>query len=409
VRTPVITGVGVVSSIGVGLREYWAALAEGRCGIGEVSVFNTSGFKGTLGAEVRGLDVQEAVRWCNEFGVYFRADRISRCDAIGLLAAAEALDAAKFDSGKVSPKRIAVVLGSGGGGLLSGEAYRKQLFRHNRPRPSLLVPFTSGTFADKIALLTGSKGMRSTVSTACSSSATAVGIAAGLIREGRADVVITGGSEALSETTFSGFNSLRAVDEVPCRPFDLNRGGISLGEGSGIFVIEALEERMFNGEPIAQVGGYGLTADAYHATAPAPDGKCVAHAIEDAVMLSGLTLDDIGYINAHGTGTKANDEAETNAIKSAFGEKARSIPVSSTKSMIGHCLGAAGALEVAASLLPLVEGIVPPTVNYETPDPACDLDYVPCTSRRVPGIHSVLSTSLAFGGNNTAIVLGRIA
>ncbi len=407
-RTPVITGIGVTSSIGMGLDAYWDALRDGRCGIGVINLFDTSGYKGKLGAQAYGLDPLEAVDRCGRFS-RFRADRLSRCDALGLLAGVEALERAGFEPGRVSSDRIAVVMGAGGGGLLSGEIFRKQLYLHRKPKPSLMVPFTAGSFTDKVALLVGSRGVRSTVSTACSSSTTAIGIAGELIRSGKADMVITGGSEGLAETTFSGFNALRSVDEKPTRPFDLHRNGISLGEGAALFIVESLENRVYSGEPFAEIGGYGLTADAYHATAPAPDGSCVTRAIDDALRLARVLPEDIGYINAHGTGTKANDEAETNAIKAAFGARAYRVPVSSTKSMIGHCLGAAGALETSAAIMALVRGIVPPTANYETPDPKCDLDYVPCTSRTVDGLKAVLSTSLAFGGNNTALVLKAVS
>jgi 3-oxoacyl-[acyl-carrier-protein] synthase II len=409
VRTPVITGIGVVSSIGTGLRAFWDALSEGRCGIGEVSLFDTSGYRGRPGAQVRGVDPNDAVSHAPACGVRFRKSRLSRCDILGLMAACEALTDAGYERCRIPSDRVSVVMGAGGGGLLSGEAFRKQVFNKQRARPSLLVPFTAGAFTNAVAWLAGSTGVLSTISTACSSSATAIGIAGDLIRSGRADVVITGGSEALSETTFSGFNSLRAVDEVPCRPFDLNRKGISLGEGAAVFVVEALEERFCESPPYAEIGGYGITADAYHATAPAPDGLCVGRAIEDALRAADVSPDDIGYINAHGTGTRANDLAETNAIKAVFGPRAYDVPVSSTKSMVGHCLGAAGALETAASILPFMRSVVPPTVNYETPDPECDLDYVPNKGRTVDGVNAVLSNSLAFGGNNTALVLKRFS
>ncbi|MEW6108226.1 MAG: beta-ketoacyl-[acyl-carrier-protein] synthase family protein [Nitrospirota bacterium] len=399
-RHPVITGIGVVSSIGIGKEAYWNALAAGVCGIGEITLFDTSGFKGRLGAEVRGFSPDD----------YFsrkEAGRLSRCDQLGAVALSEALRDSGLDLNRIDRTRLAVVIGSGSGGLLSGEIFKKQLFNHKKPRPSLLVSFSSSALTDHIALKTGARGFRSTVSTACSSSSTAIGIAGEIIKKGIADFVITGGSESLTETTFSGFNSLRAVDEVPCRPFDRKRKGISLGEGSAIFIVEeAGHARQRDRKPYAEIAGYGLSCDAHHVTAPAPDGTGIAHAIRSAISNSGVELGEIGYINAHGTGTPANDLAESNAIKLVFGKSAYGIPVSSTKSMIGHCLGAAGASEAAAAILPLIRGVIPPTINYKNPDPECDLDYVP-EPRNGSGISVVLSTSVAFGGNNTALILRK--
>lgn len=404
-RRSVITGIGVVSAIGIGLEAYWKGLEQGVCGIGPVSVFDTSGFRGKLGAEARGFDFEASRKAIMRHAPEgFRFDRLSRCDRLGLAAAVEAVEDSGIDFKRIDPERVAVVLGSGGGGLMSGEIFRRIIYQKGRGHPALLTSFTAASFTDLIGQAFGFRGLRSTISTACSSSSTAIGIAGDIIRRGEADIVITGGSEALAETTFSGFNSLRAVDEVPCRPFDKDRKGISLGEGAAIFVIESSEERKSSKRPYAELGGYGLTADAYHATAPSPEGIAVSRAILDAMERSGLAVGDIGYINAHGTGTEANDLAETNAIKAAFGRRAYAIPVSSTKSMIGHCLGAAGAMEAAAAIMAIHMGVIPPTANYKTPDPACDLDYVPVESRRAK-VNAALSNSLAFGGNNTSILL----
>jgi 3-oxoacyl-[acyl-carrier-protein] synthase II len=394
---------GVVSSIGIGRERYWEGLAQGRSGIGPVSLFDTSGYRGRLGAEVRDAPVDEWREALRPHRPTIRFERLSRCDVLGLGAALEALGDAGLDFSSVPPERVAVVMGSGAGGLLSGERFRRSLLEGRRPRPSLLAHFTGAAFTDTVAALVGAKGMRSTISTACSSSATAIGIAGDIIRGGLADVVITGGSESLAETTFSGFNALRSVDPMPCRPFDRDRKGISLGEGAAVFVVEALGERTGT-RPYAEIAGYGLTSDAYHVTAPAPDGVCIAHAMSEALRMSGMEPTAIDYVNAHGTGTPANDAAETTAIKAALGSRAREVPVSSTKSMIGHCLGAAGALEAAASMMAVHEGVVPPTVHHVTPDPECDLDYVTDGARRMP-VRAVLSNSLAFGGNNTALVL----
>jgi len=401
-RIPVITGIGVVSSIAMGREAYWDALSIGKCGIGEITLFDTSGFRGKLGAEVKGFSPED----------HFdrkESRRLSRCNMLGVVALREALQDSGIDLHALDKSRLAVVIGSGSGGLLQGEEFRKRIYYGKKPKPTLLSYFTASSFTDYIGLLTGACGFRCTISTACSSSGTAIGFAGEIIRKGIADFVITGGSESLSETTFAGFNSLRAVDEVACRPFDRERKGISLGEGAAIYFFETAEHAAKRGKKAyAEIAGYGLSCDAYHVTAPSPDGTGIANAISLAFRTSGVKASEIGYINAHGTGTPANDSAETNAFKLAFQERAAKIPVSSTKSMIGHCLGAAGAKEAAAAILPFVRGIIPPTVHYQNPDPDCDLDYVP-EPREKNDISAVLSTSVAFGGNNTALILKRPA
>ncbi len=399
-RIPVITGIGIVSSIAVGKAAYWDALSSGACGIGEITLFDTYGFRGKLGAQVRGFLPDDHFDSRD-------SRRMSRCDMLGAVALKEALMDSCIDLEQTDRTRLAVVIGSGSGGLLNGEAFKRMIWTSRRPRPSLMASFTSSSFTDYIGLVTGACGFRATISTACSSSSTAIGLAGEIIRKGIADVVITGGSESLSETTFAGFNALRAVDDIPCRPFDRDRKGISLGEGAALYIIETAEHAAARGSrAYAEIAGYGLSCDAYHETAPSPDGTGISHGITLALKNSGIDPGEIGYINAHGTGTPANDAAETRAFKLAFGRRAYCIPVSSTKSMIGHCLGAAGAKEAAAALLPFVRGIIPPTVHYRNQDPDCDLDYVP-EPRKADCISAVLSTSVAFGGNNTALILRR--
>jgi len=399
-RTPFITGIGIVSSIAIGREAYWDALSRGRCGIGDITLFDTSGFRGRLGAEVRCFSPDE----------HFdrrESRRMSRCDMLGAVALNEALSDSGIDLNRIDRTRFAIVIGSGSGGLLNGEQFKKAVYEKGLGRPSLLTSFSSSSFSDYIGRKTGACGFRATISTACSSSSTAIGFAGEIIRKGLADIVITGGSESLAETTFAGFNSLRAVDEVPCRPFDRERRGISLGEGAAIYIVETSEHAASRGrKAYAEIAGYGLSGDAYHVTAPSPDGRGIAHAIRSALNSSGVNAEEIGYINAHGTGTPANDAAETNAFKLAFGDMAYRIPVSSTKSMIGHCLGAAGAKEAAAAIMPFTRGLIPPTLHYQNPDPECDLDYVPA-ARTADNIHATLSTSVAFGGNNTALILRR--
>jgi 3-oxoacyl-[acyl-carrier-protein] synthase II len=392
-RRAVITGIGVITAIGKGLSDYWEALSKGICGICDVTLFDTSGYRGKLAAEVKGINSN--------------CTRLSRCDILGLIAWEEAEKDADFENLNVPPEKIGICLGSGSGGLLNAEIFKREIKKNGKGRPGLLVPFATYDFTDLLAKRAGVKGPRTTISTACSSSSTAIGLSAEWIKKGTCDVVITGGSESLSETTFAGFNSLRTVDELPCRPFDRERKGISLGEGAAILILEEYNHARKRRKKIyTEILGYGISGDAYHVTSPEPEGTGILRALEMAMDITGIQKDEIQYINAHGTGTPVNDLAETKAIKKFFGEKAYSIPVSSTKSMIGHCLGAAGAIEAVASILPIVKGILPPTVNYRDPDPECDLDYVP--KPRKMFVRTALSLSLAFAGNNTALIIKDI-
>jgi 3-oxoacyl-[acyl-carrier-protein] synthase II len=250
-------------------------------------------------------------------------------------------------------------------------------------------------------------GPKATITTACSSSATAIGYGADLIKRGYAEVMICGGSDAMSELTFGGFNALRVVDQAPCKPFDARRKGMTLGEGAGILVLEELNRAMTRGVTIyAEFLGYSNVGEAYHMTAPEPSGTEQARAMWEAMRAANIGPDGVDYINAHGTGTPINDRVETLAIKAVLGERAYSVPVSSIKSMVGHCLGSAGAVEAVSSILSIVHDFIPPTVNYRERDEACDLDYVPHRSRKQP-VGIVASNSFAFGGNCTTLVLGK--
>jgi len=327
---------------------------------------------------------------------------------LGLWAAQEALREAKIMERNLSPDRVAVVMGAGAGGVFEAEQYRRQLYEGRvPPRPSLLMPFPACNLTDAIGNHYGFSGVRSTIATACSSSATAIGYGADLIRSEKADVVVVGGAESLSELTFSGFNALRSVDRRTCRPFDRNREGLVLGESGSILVLES--ERLAAAHGVsgyAEVLGYGICADAYHMTSPDQQGKGAERSMFTALAAAGVPPEAVDYINAHGTGTPINDKVETLAIKRLFGKRAHSLPISSVKSALGHCLGAAGAVEAIATILALYHGVVPPTLNYEKPDPDCDLDYVP-NEPRAASIGVALSNSFAFGGNNTSLVFGR--
>jgi 3-oxoacyl-[acyl-carrier-protein] synthase II len=393
---------GLISALGGDSESFWQALRGGQCGITVVDLFDTSAYRSRIAAQVRGVEFSAPDR-----GRQWR--RLGRSDLLGLWAADEAVKQARLLERGLPPGRIAVVLGAGSGGVFEAERFRRELYQKRcRIRPTLLMPFPACNLSDAIGNIYGFLGTRMTIATACSSSATAIGQAADLIRAGCADVVIAGGAESLSELTFAGFNALRSVDRETCRPFDRNREGLVLGEGAGILVIEAPEFAAAHGiECYGAVMGYGICTDAHHMTAPDPQGEGALQSMQLALAHAGIPGEAVDYINAHGTGTPVNDRVETLAIKRLLGKRAYRIPVSSTKSSIGHCLGAAGAMEAVATLLALRHGIIPATVNLRTADPDCDLDYVP-NEARPANIRLALSNSFAFGGNNTTLALGAV-
>lgn len=398
----VVTGLGILTSIGRDLPSFRKNLLEGVCGIDRITLFDPSGYRVKKAAEVRDFDPRR------HFSPR-QLKRMSRCDQLGMKAALEALTDAALDLSKEDRERIGIFIGGGAGGIFSAEQYRKEMIRKGwkKVRPTLLLPFSTCALNDAIAEEYRILGPRATIATACSSSATAIGCGLDAIRSGEVGMAIAGGSESLSEVTFGGFNSLRTMDEEYCRPFDLHRKGLSLGEGAAFLILEEEGHARKRGARIhGELLGYGLSGDGQHMTAPDPEGKGAARAMEGALKDAGVSPEEVGYINAHGTATPANDAAETKAIKTLFGERAGKIPVSSSKSMIGHCLGAAGALEAVAAVLAVRDGRIPPTIHYETPDPECDLDYVPNQAREA-AVNVALSNSFAFGGNNTALVFGK--
>ena len=339
----------------------------------------------------------------------FSLKRMSRSDRMAMAAALEALsDAGLFPFPEALQPDTGVVIGGGAGGMLeSEEAYRQYLKGSGKGvRYSRFSAFCCASSADQIASNLGLMGPKTTFMTACSSGATAIGYARDLIREGTATVVIAGGTEPLCRITYAAFNALQAVDREYCRPFDKNRQGLSLGEGAGIMILEALSHAQKRGARIyGEVLGYGVSCDSHHMTAPDPQASGAARCIEAALQDSGVVPEQVDYINAHGTATPANDPIETKAIKAVFGQRAYHIPVSSTKSMTGHTLGAAGAIEAVACVLGIFQHFIPPTIHLTERDPECDLDYVTEGCREAE-VNIVLSNSFAFGGNNTAIVLG---
>jgi 3-oxoacyl-[acyl-carrier-protein] synthase II len=394
----VITGMGIFCSIGKSVDEFAKSLKEGRSGIGPVTLFDTSKYPSRIGAEIRGYQPEK----------YFKKrdlKRLSRTDQLGLIAAEEAVKNSGIDS--YPPEEIGVCLGAGAGGMFEAETYHREILLKGKSSPSLIFPFIPSFTTSRIAERFGFSGFKATITTACSSSATSVGYGADLIRKGEVKAVVCGGSDSLSELTFGGFNSLKAMDPSPCKPFDRKRAGMSLGEGAAILILENLEGAMTRGAKIyAEFKGYGIGGEAHHITAPEPNGFVEARVMKEAMEEGSVSLDQVDHINAHGTGTPLNDKVETIAIKKAFGERAYTIAVSSIKSMVGHCLGSAGAIEAVASVLSIVYNFIPPTLHHREGDEDCDLDYVPDGSREIE-VKFVLSNSFAFGGNCTSLVFGR--
>jgi 3-oxoacyl-[acyl-carrier-protein] synthase II len=396
-----ITGVGAISALGHTAPGTWEGLVAGRVGIGPLTLFDTSGDRTHTAAQIRDFDPRSLLP-ARELR------RASRGDLIGLHAALEAVRDAGMDSARPDPRRAGILLGGGAGALLQAEEYLGASLAGRHPPPSRALGFFPATTADRIARHFDLRGTCDTVLTACSSSTIAIGMAASLVGSGEEDVMLTGGVEALARTTYAGFNALRLVDPEACRPFDRDRRGMSLGEAAVILVLERLEDAERRGAPIyAEVAGFGVAADGRHMTAPDPEGDGIARSMGAALRSAGIAPGDVDHVNAHGTGTEQNDRAETAALKRVFGGRARRIPVVSIKGMVGHCLGAAGAIEAFATAMALREGVVPPTAGLRTPDPDCDLDYVPGAARRVR-LRVALSNSLAFGGNNGTLVLRRV-
>lgn len=394
----VVTGMGIFCSIGRNVDEFARSLREGRSGIGPLTLFDTSKYPSKIGAEV----------WGYASSQYFGAKemrRLSRTDQFGLIAAEEAIRDSAIES--YPSEEVGVCLGAGAGGMFEAEAYHREVLLRGRSKPSLILPFIPSYTTSRIAERFRFSGPRMTITTACSSSATSIGYGADLIRKGDCKAVVCGGSDALCELTFGGFNALKAMDPTPCKPFDRKRAGMSLGEGAAILILEDSEEALKRGAKIyAEFLGYGIAGEAHHITAPEPDGTVEARTMRMAMEEGGVSPDRVDYINAHGTGTPLNDRIESMAIKKALGERAYAIPISSIKSMVGHCLGSAGAIEAVASLLSIRDRFIPPTVHHQEGDEDCDLDYVPERGREAE-VRVVLSNSFAFGGNCTSLVFGR--
>jgi 3-oxoacyl-[acyl-carrier-protein] synthase II len=388
-RRVAITGLGAITALGPDVASFERGLREGRSGVGPVTLFDVTGFRTRLGAQAPDPTFDEL--------------RASRPDRFGLQAAFEAVKQAGLTADEL--RGAAVVFGTGTGGASSTEDYLVAVRQNAAPSVASLVLHQPCSVTDLVARHLDVRGPRSTIMTACSSSATAVGWAADRIRLGHVDVALAGGAEGLCRLTYAGFNCLRATSPEPAQPFDKNRKGLNLGEAGAVLVLEDYEHARARGATIlAVLAGWGMTADAHHMTAPHPEGDGAARAMKAALADAHLSPEQIGYVNAHGTATPHNDAAETLAIKQALGAHAMKTPVSSIKSSVGHTLGAAGAVEAIASVLALWKGFLPATINLQTPE--FDLDYIPGTAREAH-VEAVLSNSFAFGGNNTCLAFTR--
>jgi len=405
----VVTGMGVVASLGHNVNDFWASIVAGKCGIDKVSLFDAKDYSCQIGAEVRGWDPAQHM----DPKEVRRNDRYTH---FGFCAAKQAIADAKLDMIKEDADRVGVIIGSGIGGMWTIENQHKVLLERG-PRkvsPFMIPALISNMCGGLVAIELGARGPNFGVVSACSTATHAIGESLRMIRRGEADVMVCGGAEAaITPLAYAGFCSMKAMstnNENPqkaSRPFDLNRDGFIMGEGGAILVIESLEHALARGAHIyCELAGYAATCDAYHITSPDPEGKGLAQSMIKAMRDANVEPHQVDYINAHGTSTPYNDKFETIAIKKIFGDHSRKVNISSTKSMTGHLLGAAGSIEAVISVKAIETGIVPPTINYETPDPECDLDYTPNVKREAK-IDTVLTDNLGFGGHNATLVFRR--
>lgn len=395
-----ITGVGVVSSIGLGKEAFFQSLVEGRSGVGPVEAFDVSSLGRTNAAEVKSFRARDHLSAAE-------ARRMGRCSQMALAAARMAIHDAKLDHDALRGPRASVVLGTTMGEADVLENLDHAWIEKGLPgvRRAWIPKYGSTLLPIHVARAIGAEGGVLTLPAACAAGNYAIGLACDLIRAGKADVIVTGAAEMLQELQFSGFVRLAAMAPAKCQPFDLNRQGIILGEGAGILIVESEAHAVRrNASVLAEVGGHGMTCDAYHITRPHPDAIGSVGAMRQAIARSGLSAGDIDFVNAHGTGTKHNDAAEAKVMREVFG--GRKVPISSMKSMLGHCMGAASALEAIGCVMTLEKGVYPPTIGFETPDPECDVDLVANTSRKGKA-DIVLNNSLAFGGYNSVTCLAR--
>jgi 3-oxoacyl-[acyl-carrier-protein] synthase II len=408
-RRVVVTGIGMISPLGVGNEPTWQGLLEGRSGVGPITKFDASAYACRIAGEVKGFNAED----------WIEKKEVKKSDTFihyAVAAAQMAVTDSGLDTSKEDQDRIGVIIGSGIGGLPLIEEMHKKLIEKGPSRmspffiPGLIVNLASG----HISIRFGCKGPSSAPATACATGAHAIGDSMKIIRYDEADIMFAGGSEAvISPLAVGGFAAMRALStrndepQRASRPWDLERDGFVMGEGAGIVILEEREHALARGAKIyCELTGYGMSSDAFHITSPSEDGSGMARVMATALKDAKLQPTDIEYINAHGTSTPVGDRTETIAIKTIFGEHAYKLAVSSTKSMTGHLLGAAGGLETAIAALAVKEGILPPTINYENPDPACDLDYIPNKARKV-AVRHVMSNSFGFGGTNATLILSK--
>lgn len=409
-RRVVVTGIGVVTPVGIGREAYWSSLTLGVSGVGRITRFDATDYDVQIAAEVKNFDVTQ---WIDRK----ESRRMDRFVHFGVVAALGAIEDAGLKITSVNADRVGVLVGSGIGGLQTLEDQVKVLatLGPSKISPFLIPMMIADMASGHISIITGARGPNSTVVTACATGAHALGDSLEVIRRGAADVMIAGGTEAaVTGIGVAGFGNMKAMtskfNDNPTkasRPFDAGRDGFVMGEGAGVVILESLEHAQARGARIyCELVGYGMSGDAYHMTQPAPGGEGVARAMKAALSDAQVRPDEVGYINAHGTSTPLNDKNETAAFKTVFGDHAYRLAISSTKSMTGHLLGGAGGIEAVAAALAIHTGVLPPTINFETPDPDCDLDYIPNVARHQQ-VDVALSNNSGFGGHNAVIVMKR--
>jgi 3-oxoacyl-[acyl-carrier-protein] synthase II len=406
-RRVVITGVGLITPIGIGVSETWEGLCSGKSGIGEITRFDTTNFKTKIAGEVKNFNPED-------FLPTKEAKRTEPFIAYAIAAARMAVEDSGLKIDSSNGDRVGVITGCGLGGLGIMERTIVSVDKQGPKRVSpFFIPMMIGNMAPgMISIHFGAKGPNSSIATACAAGAHAVGNSFKIIQRGAADAMITGGVEAVvTSTCVAGFNAMKALStrndapEKASRPFDRDRDGFIVGEGSGIIILEALENALERGAHIyAELTGFGMSGDGYHMTSPAPDGDGMIRCMKAAVDDAGISYGEVDYINAHGTSTQLNDLYETRAVKSVFKDKAYSIPISSTKSMTGHLLGGAGGIETVFTALTIHEGVIPPTINHENPAEECDLDYVPNVARK-KNVKIAMTNSFGFGGTNASLII----
>lgn len=400
-RRVVVTGMGIITGLGGGKAENLSGIIKGRSAIDRITSFELSGYRATTGAEVKGFEFDRALSKAGS-----RPARYDRATKLLITVVREAMSEAGF-ADKL-PLNTPVVLGTTLGGMLSGAAFHKELALGKKGKVSSLFDYIAFSQGVHVAEEGEAFGGVFTISNACASGTNAIGFASNEIRRGTADVALAGGYDTMCEFTFAGFNSLQAITTTLCRPFDLRRDGLVLGEGAAVLILEEMESAKRRGGPIlAEIAGYGESSDAYHITRPDPTAAGASLAIERALKDAGCAPADIDYINAHGTATSFNDAMEAKAIREVFKDHAKTVPVSSIKSAVGHILGGAGAIEAVISILAMNESILPPNINYSTPDPECALNIVDRPGQR-HNIERVLSNSFGFGGANAALVIFKM-